>query len=158
MAPKLSAFRLTYPVSIPFTKRITVALIAFYISGFAGLLAWNFWSSAKRERCVPYTSGVYEGPDTCDSANITFSSTYYTRPRVYDPSSNATIGTFPWSPLGFGDGNSEGPINYSILSLPWRGEAMQCAVSSLLLLVNLELMAHAVLPPDVLSEPSAGAI
>lgn len=35
--------------------------------------------------------------------------------------------TFPWTPLAFGKDN--GPLDYSILSLNWTADPLQCVVS-----------------------------
>ena len=41
------SLNLSYAATIPFSTGISIALYIFYISVLAGLLAWNFISSAK---------------------------------------------------------------------------------------------------------------
>lgn len=102
-------------------------MIAFYIAGFAGLLIWNFLTSTKIEQCLSHTNGTYS-ENECQPSQLQFSSVYYTQPTALNASSRGSIGTYPWTPLGFGDGESDGPIDYSILTLPWKGEAMRCVM------------------------------
>lgn len=45
---------------------------------------------------------------------------------------------FPWSPVAFGEGSSNGPIDYNVLTLNWSANALQCAQFEQSLVLHLD--------------------
>ncbi|KAK9899679.1 hypothetical protein P389DRAFT_164727 [Cystobasidium minutum MCA 4210] len=132
MAPSL---RLSYAATIPFKFKTHLALCTFWVVGFCGLLVWNFLASAKGLQCTSYASPSYDAA-TCEKTPLEFANLYYTRP-ISNAASTRTIGTFPWTPLGFGTGNN-GPIDYTILNLNWTADPLKCVMYEQFLVLHLD--------------------
>jgi len=129
------SLNLSYAATIPFSTGVSVALYVFYISVLAGLLAWNFISSAKGVQCTAYSSGEYHA-DQCDAASLQFGRSYYTRPTTSDVAAG-TIGTFPWSPLAFGNGTAGASLDYTLLSANWTADPLTCVMYDQYLILDL---------------------
>ncbi|GAA5836469.1 hypothetical protein JCM11251_007087 [Rhodosporidiobolus azoricus] len=133
MPPQL---RLSYSPSIPFSLRVTFLLVLGWVLTAAGLVLFNFFTQAKQRICVARPSSVYEAA-TCPAAPLYFFNSYYTKPLTVD-GGNVTIGTFPWQASAFGDSDNNAPIDYSILSLNWTANPLQCTMTSQLLVLHLD--------------------
>ncbi|KAL8290551.1 hypothetical protein RQP46_002809 [Phenoliferia psychrophenolica] len=126
--------RVRYAITRPFSGVTTIILGLAWLAVFGGLVAWNFLTQAKESRCN-FSTGIEYERDTCDAAPLNFFQTYYTRPIKKE--TVGTIGTFPWQVSGLGH-NSNGPIDYSVLSVNWTSDALQCVLYEQSLMLHLD--------------------
>ncbi|GAA5903134.1 hypothetical protein JCM6882_006975 [Rhodosporidiobolus microsporus] len=133
MPPQL---RLSYSPSIPFSLRVTFLLVLGWVLTAAGLVLFNFFTQAKQKICVARPDSVYD-PTKCSPSPLVFFNSYYTKPITVDEG-NVTIGTFPWQASAFGNTDNNAPIDYSILSLNWTANPLQCTMTSQLLVLHLD--------------------
>ncbi|GAA6028867.1 hypothetical protein JCM8097_007440 [Rhodosporidiobolus ruineniae] len=127
--------RLSYAPTINYSLGTTVWLCCLYLLAGAGLLVWNFVTQAKQRVCVSTSASSFQ-TDSCSAATLRFFDTYYTKPLKFD--GGPPIGTFPWQLQGFGNSNTNGPIDYSILAKNWTGDPLECALFEQVLVLRLE--------------------
>ncbi|KAH8928469.1 hypothetical protein BT69DRAFT_1346560 [Atractiella rhizophila] len=129
--------RAAYTPTRLFGTGTTIALYLAWLLGLIGLILWNFFTQAKIRQCLSYSTAEWDRA-ACEPAQLRFASTYYTRPVENDAVGEVgTIGTFPWTPLGFGQ-NSTGPIDYSILSLTWTATPLECVMYEQSIMIHLD--------------------
>ncbi|KAI5479129.1 hypothetical protein MNV49_004129 [Pseudohyphozyma bogoriensis] len=130
-------FRLSYALSHPFSGKSTAFLIIAYLAGLIGLLVFNFITQGKRPVCVTQVQPNYDA-DRCEASPLAFFNQYFTRPQT--ESGVGTIGTFPWTTNGFGN-NSNGPIDYSVLTLDWTANPLDCTLYEQSFVLHLDTQA-----------------
>lgn len=131
-----SIWRLSYAKTKPFSRSVTIILSVLYLLGFSGLLVFNFLTQAKSLRCTSYASGDYSA-ESCEPTPLEFARTYYTRPVAHGQHKGQS-GTFPWTPLGFGQSGDSGPLDYSILTSNWTAQALNCTMFEQILTLHLD--------------------
>ncbi|KAL8283898.1 hypothetical protein RQP46_005330 [Phenoliferia psychrophenolica] len=136
-----STFRLTYARTHDFSGWLTIVLLLSYISALVGLVLFNFFTQAKRPLCTTQSLPVYT-QKKCEPTPLEFFKTYYTRPQVAQGGTggNGTIGIFPWITTGFGHSN-ELQLDYSILSITWEANVLQCTMYEQSFVVHLDTLA-----------------
>ncbi|ORY81814.1 hypothetical protein BCR35DRAFT_352315 [Leucosporidium creatinivorum] len=127
--------RLTYNPALPFSLAATLWLAAFWLSGLVGLIVFNFLTQSRALQCTSYPSSDYIA-DKCQPTPISFFSTFYTRPLT--TGAVGSIGLVPWTVNGVASPSSNGPIDYSILSLNWTANPLQCAMFEQSLVLHLD--------------------
>ncbi|GAA5861657.1 hypothetical protein JCM8547_000696 [Rhodosporidiobolus lusitaniae] len=125
--------RLGYAPSVDFSLQATLTISFLLAILTLGILAFNFWTQRYRDSCISYATSVYNAVK-CEPTPLVFYSTYYTKPLASNDT--GTIGIFPWQTQGIGDNN--GPIDYSIVSLNWTSNALQCAMVDQVVTLHLD--------------------
>lgn len=152
--------RLSYNPARPFSLGATIWLCTFWVSAFVGLVVFNYLTQSKAkvqtecigllwlpslvnvplsQVCTSYPSANFRDDGQCEPTPIQLFDTFYTRPNLpWTEPAIGTIGLFPWSPVAFGEGNLNGPIDYNVLTLNWSANALQCAMFEQSLVLHLD--------------------